>query len=233
MLPLVIAIAQLATAEAVPKVPAVDGVARLREAIAASVRERMGANTEVIVNAVETLTDGDSDWAIVRPAPDTRLGPRMRFLLLTRRGIDGATRLLATGTVIADVQVALEHAHARHGLTRGRDIGGDDVTVVRHDIGAAALRRWPTPAEVEGARALRDLPADACIGPGSVVAQPAVRTGQTVVAISRVAGVEATATLVAAASGHEGAVIRVVNPDSRRALRARVVSAGIVEIIHD
>ena len=45
--------------------------------------------------------------------------------------------------------------------------------------------------------------------------------------------VEAAATLVAAGSGSEGDVIRVVNRDSRRALRARVVAPGMGEILHD
>jgi hypothetical protein len=39
--------------------------------------------------------------------------------------------------------------------------------------------------------------------------------------------------MVAADSGNPGSIIRVVNRDTRRALRARIISNEIVEIIHD
>jgi len=48
-----------------------------------------------------------------------------------------------------------------------------------------------------------------------------------------VGGIEAEARMVAADNGDKGSVIRVVNPESRRSIRARVVAAGVVEVIHD
>ncbi len=41
---------------------------------------------------------------------------------------------------------------------------------------------------------------------------------------------EVTATFVAADGGDAGDVIRVVNPDTKRYLRARVVKPGLVEV---
>jgi flagella basal body P-ring formation protein FlgA len=58
-----------------------------------------------------------------------------------------------------------------------------------------------------------------------------VRTGQEVLAISTITGVTASAHMVAAESGDAGSVIRVVNQQSRRALKARIVSSGLVEIL--
>jgi flagella basal body P-ring formation protein FlgA len=62
---------------------------------------------------------------------------------------------------------------------------------------------------------------------------PLVRAGQEVLGIARVGGIEAEARLVAADNGEVGSVIRVVNPQSRRPLKARVIRAGVVEVIHD
>ncbi len=47
----------------------------------------------------------------------------------------------------------------------------------------------------------------------------------------RVGGVELAGSLVAAGNGAADDVIRVVNKDSRRAMRARVVRSGEVEVI--
>ncbi len=80
-------------------------------------------------------------------------------------------------------------------------------------------------------RAARPLAADACLTRTSLVMLPAVQAGQEVDAIARVNGVEAVARLVAAERGQVGSLVRVVNPQSRRSLKARVVAAGVVEVI--
>jgi len=59
-----------------------------------------------------------------------------------------------------------------------------------------------------------------------------VRAGDRVRAVARVGGVEAVVIAIAEQSGSAQQVIRVVNPDSRRAIRARVVAPGEVEVVN-
>jgi flagella basal body P-ring formation protein FlgA len=80
---------------------------------------------------------------------------------------------------------------------------------------------------------LRALAADSCLTRAMVQSTPLVRSGDAVTVVARSAGVEVSARMVAASSGDLGAVIRVVNQQSRRAVSARVVAAGVVETIHD
>jgi len=102
---------------------------------------------------------------------------------------------------------------------------------VAHEVASGPLRAWPGAASVVGGKVLRALATGACVSRNAVQAVLAVRTGQEVTAVTRLDGVEATAVMVAAGSGDAGTVIRVVNRQSRRALKARVVSAGLVEIV--
>ena len=85
--------------------------------------------------------------------------------------------------------------------------------------------------QILGARVLRLVAADACIDGTAVALLHAVRSGQSVTAISRFAGGEVSAMVVASEHGDPGRVIQVVNPQTRRALKARVLSAGVVEIL--
>jgi flagella basal body P-ring formation protein FlgA len=205
---------------------------RLAGKIAQAIRSRVGAHAGVIVRSVEILNPDAGLIEDVRPVANVRVGERMRFIGLGRAP-SGPDRLIPVSDVVADVVLTLEHAHASRPIARGSLLGDADTVAAEHDLQGATLRPWPRLTAVSGAKALRDLPADACLGPGSVVLKPAVQSGQDVRAIARVAGVEAVATLVAAANGTEGDVIRVVNRDSRRALKARVVAPGVVEILHD
>ena len=225
--------AQLAAGVAPPvERPAAALDDRLTGRIVAAVRARVGAHAEVIVESVENLNPAVTAIEDVRPAANARLGGRMRFLTLAKAQ-SGPSRLVPVGEIVASVRVVVEHTHATRGLTRGALLGESDVTAATHELSGVTLRPWPRARAFVGGRTTRDLPADACLEPGAVVLKPAVQSGQDVQAIARAAGVEATATLTATASGAEGAVIRVVNRESRRALRARVIGPGMVEILHD
>ena len=201
---------------------------RVSGAIAAAVRQRMGAGTEVIVESVEifTLVDIASAGRIdVVPDPAAHFGGAVRFTLT----VDGAR----TGHADAQLQVSIEHARAVRFVPKGATLTADDVEDVRDDVVSGPLRPSPHAVEVIGGRALRDLVPGHNIPPTAVAVPPAVRSGQTVTAVSRAFGVEVAATMVAAQSGNAGSVIRVVNRTTRKALRARIVSSEMVEIIHD
>ena len=98
-------------------------------------------------------------------------------------------------------------------------------------VDGAPLRRLPTTADVTGSRTFRPVAAGEAIVASALVGVPVVKAGDRVRAVARAAGIEVSMVAVAEQSGMPDQVIRVVNPDSRRAVRARVVSAGEVEVV--
>jgi flagella basal body P-ring formation protein FlgA len=198
---------------------------RVSAALVAAVRHRMGADAEVIVESLEIFTSGEMATVDAVPDPNARLGGVVRFTLT----VEGRR----AGHADARLRVAVRHARAPRFVPRGATLGAADVEDVRSDVIDGPLRALPTASDVSGCRVLRDIQAGAAIGAASVMAKLAVRTGQTVTAVTRAFGIEASASMVAADSGNPGSIIRVVNRETRRALRARIVSNEVVEIIHD
>jgi flagella basal body P-ring formation protein FlgA len=201
---------------------------RVLDAIAAAVRQRMAGDAEVIVESAEIfIPAGTPADARIQAAPDpaARLGGLVRFALI----VDG----VRSGRADARLHVNVAQARATRAIVRGETLNAADVEDARGEIADGPLRRRPRAAELAGGRALRDLAAGQLVTATAVAVPPAVRTGQTVTAVSRAFGIEASATMVAAESGDAGAVIRVVNRATRRPLRARIVSSELVEIIHD
>jgi flagella basal body P-ring formation protein FlgA len=117
-------------------------------------------------------------------------------------------------------------------VARGAEIVADDLTPVMGDVVGVPVRRLPTAAELTGGRALRDIKAGDVVQAGWVALKPAVHAGDPVTVRARVGDVEVTSVLVASDSGNVGAIVRVMNPDTRRTLRARVVASGIVEVVN-
>ncbi|HWI16429.1 MAG TPA: flagellar basal body P-ring formation chaperone FlgA [Vicinamibacterales bacterium] len=200
---------------------------RVREAITAAVRARMGAGATVSIDTltIESNVDGPAVQAV--PEPGSKLGRAIRFIL---RSSDMRAR---TGSATALVRVSVGHAHTTRALERGVAIADGDIVPASHDIAGAVLRPLPTLRDAAQARTVRPLAAGACITAPAIAALPAVRGGQEVVAVVRFGGVEARTIVTASQSGEAGSIIRVVNRQSQRPLKARVVSEGLVEIIHD
>jgi flagella basal body P-ring formation protein FlgA len=204
---------------------------QVRAAIAAAVRQRMGGDIDVAVDhLVVQIAPGSAVLEAV-PEPTARLEGTIRFILRWAGTERSGARVIRAGAATATVRVTVAHAHAATLISRGADVAQDEVVAARHDIAAGPLRPWPTVADVVGSKAIRDLAPDACIVRGAIAARPDVRTGDDVLAISTITGVVASAQMVAAESGDTGSVIRVVNQQSRRALKARIVSPGLVEIL--
>ncbi len=198
-----------------------------REAIAAAVRDRMGAGAEVTID--ELTVDGAIEGPVLAtPEPGSRLDRAMRFMLRPVANPRGRSHWAT-----AVVRVAVMQAHANRHLDRGVEISASDLTASSHVITTGVLRALPTVEAAANARSLRPLVEGACITASAVAALPAVRGGHDVVAITRIGEVEARATVTAAENGDAGAVIRVVNRQTQRPLKARVLSKGIVEIVHD
>lgn len=218
-------IALLAVAPAVHASPEAHDI---DAAILGALERRLGPGAEVTLEAVRVVRPPEGPVIDAQIAPGARMGRPLQVRLGTAAS---GGRVSWTGTADVRARIVVSHAHAAHTLTRGTELMPEDVAAVQHEIGEGPLAKWPTAEELVNGTLVRNLAAGACIGRTSVVIPPAVRNGQIVIATARVDGVEATARLVAAGSGEPGAIIRVVNQDSRRVMRARIVAAGIVEIV--
>lgn len=203
-----------------------DGV---RTAIAAAVRARMGSDAVVVVSDLAVSNGATVSFLEAIPSPEARLGGRMSFRLVGSDG--GGERTRAVGTASARVRVDVEHVRARALLTRGTVVEDGAVETSHDPLVNLPLRRLPRMREIAGSRILEHVAPGEVLTRTSVALRPAVKSGQVVKAVAHVGLVEVAAALVAAQDGAPGAIIRVVNKDSRRELRARVVEPGIVEVL--
>jgi flagella basal body P-ring formation protein FlgA len=173
------------------------------------------------------------DFALVAiPEPGARLARPTRITLqwVGRPGRPTQPPLTA-GYAIASVFVAVEHARTARSVGRGESFGEADLVASGTEVGAVLLQRLPRLSDAAGARALRDLMADEVLTRSAVAARPMVQSGDVVAVRAAADGVTVQGQAVAQQSGEEGDVIRVVNRDSRRALKVRVVGPGRVEVV--
>lgn len=205
-----------------------DSDARVREAIALAMRDRFGAAAIVTIDALTIDRDIDATRLQALPDPDSKLGRAIRFTLRS-----SGERRVATGSATARVHVSVPHAHPARPVDRGDELTPADLVEVTHEISGGALRALPSLTVAAHSRVLKPIAPDACVTASAIAALPAVRGGREVAAVVRIDGVEARTVVTASQNGDAGDVIRVVNRQSRRALKARVLSPDLVEIIHD
>jgi flagella basal body P-ring formation protein FlgA len=198
-------------------------------AITAAVQARMGDDAAVTVVGLEVSDLRPLSLLRAVPEPNARIGERMHFRLVGSEARGG--RAQAAGRAAAFVRVDVEHVRVRTLVERGRELQDRDVEASREDLGSLPLRRLPRQREVTGARALVNLAPGEVVTSPAVSSRPAVKSGQVVRAVARIGELEVSAALTAVQDGVEGAVIRVVNKESRRELRARVVEPGVVEVM--
>jgi flagella basal body P-ring formation protein FlgA len=202
--------------------------AALTNAIEAAVRARVGNQSAVTVTnitGVRLLHDAPSLVAV--PDPSARVGAPIRFVLAA--GDAGArTRI---GEVTATIQVSAPAVRARKAIARGERLDDDAVTVVATDLNGQALRPLLSLDDARGARTTHDLVEGALITRQDIVPEPVVKSGDVVRARVRMGEVELIGSGVAAENGLKDDVIRVVNPDSHHAFRARVTGSGEVEVV--
>lgn len=203
-------------------------------AIVAAVQARMGTDADVLVDAVRDVTMTGGPLVDAVPAPGATIGGATRFVLRGAGATSGdRSRLLPLGYATVTLRVVVAHAHSARAVRRGAAFAAADLTPVRHVFAAGPLKRLPTTDDALHGRALRDLPAGACLTPQTFAPTPAVRAGADVEAVMRSGGIEVRAALVAVDSGEPGNTVRVVNPQSRKTFRARVVARDVVEISHE
>lgn len=221
----------LAGSLAVPAAATSADEAVVRAAIEAAIRARLGAEALIDIDTVQVSWIREAASVEATPDVGARLGAPLRFTLRTTEPGAAGPRVVVAGSAVVQGRVRMPHVHARRILTPGTVLSEADLHSVTHDLAALPLKALPDLSTLVGGRVLRMVAADACIDGTAVASLHAVRSGQSVTAISRFAGGEVSATVVASEHGDPGRVIQVVNPQTRRALKARVLSAGVVEIL--
>lgn len=221
--------ASSAASEVRPKATSAAVADPVAEAIVHVVRARMGED------AVVTVTDLSISGRILEPpfaavpAPGARTGGAIRFQIV---GSDRG-RVRGLGWATASVQVAVEHVRARQLVAKGHTLSDEDLDVTDAAVAGVPLRWLPRLRDVRGARVLTSLAPGVVLTKSAVASRPAVRSGETVRATARIGAVQVEAHLVAVQDGDPGATVRVVNRESRRELRARVIEHGLVEVVDE
>ena len=204
---------------------------REAEALAAArraVREAFGSGAEASLSQpVLTLAQEASPIATAVPEPSSRTGGPVRFVLYSAG--DTPSRL---GRLTVRVDVRAPHLRVRERVTARAVIGEADVEARTGDIGRQPFTPLPGSGEVVGASARRSLMAGEVVTPAALVVRALVASGDEVVTVARDGGLEVRGRAIAAQAGGLGDTIIVVNPDSRRRLRGRVVGEDVVEVLH-
>jgi flagellar basal body P-ring formation protein FlgA len=178
------------------------------------------------------LTSEEPGSLVATPDPLARIGRPTRFIIAAE-GTGPRGHVVRLGEASAVIHVLGESVRARRPIAAGRTLAAGDLEVVTGPMEGLPLRRVPSMPELIGARLTRRLAAGAPIAADAVAVAPMVRAGDAVRVSVRQQGVEAATTAVAAESAGIDRVIRVVNPNSRRVLRARVIAAGEVEVVDE
>jgi flagella basal body P-ring formation protein FlgA len=208
-------------------------VDRARLAIVEAVQDRMGPEVRVELDQLTCRLGSDAGGPLVAtPNPAGRTGQAIRFSIAAASG-DAIYGAAGPGEATAVVHVSGAHVRARRGIEAGRRLVADDLEAIDGAIEGVPLRHLPTLAQTVGARLIRAVREGEPLGDGAVVAEPVIRAGERVRVTARARGIEVEAVAVAEQSGRPDQIIRVVNADSRRAIRVRVVSAGQVEVLGD
>jgi flagella basal body P-ring formation protein FlgA len=207
-----------------------EAVERVRAAIADAVHQRMG-ETAVVTIDVQSI-DGalGTGPLLATPEPGARTG---RVIVFALSGQAVGRSLRRIGSATAQLTVVAPHAVAQRALSRGTILAAADIADGAGPVVDVPLRALVLPDALSGARLTRDVASGAVLSGDVVQPVPLVRSGDVVVVRTRINGIEAEGRAIASQNGVAGEVIRLVNPDSRRTLRGRVVSAGEVEVIHE
>lgn len=218
----------VATAGASAAAPSADGP--VEEAIRRAVIGRMGPAFTVRIADLSARMSEIALQLEARPVPGVRLGQIARFALFDASGARPAPRV---GDAVATVFVSGPAVETVRAVERGEVLKPDDLTTASGEITGVLLSPLPTMAEVTGAETLRDIAAGETLTAALVRVPPAVVSGQMVTVVARIGGVSVESRAIAAQRGVLGQIIRLVNPDSRRRLRGKVVGHGRVEVLDE
>lgn len=200
-------------------------------AIERAVHARVGRDARVEVSDVAVRPALlESATLAATPDPAARVGGPVRFVLTA--AAPGRPRA-RVGEATASIRVTAPAVRVTRPVARGALLESGDVQAVSDDLTGRPFRALPGMGEVVGSRARRDLETGVLVMRADIAAEPLIRAGQVVRALVHVADVEVVGQLVAVDKGMvKGDLIRVVNPDTHHALRARVIGNGEVEVVN-
>jgi flagella basal body P-ring formation protein FlgA len=205
----------------------------VRDAIVAAVKARMGTAAsvsvgEMRVRVLETIDGMAVARMVAVPDAGARVGGFVRFLLY-----EDAKHERRAGSVDADVHVTAPHLRARRAIAHRTTLEPADLERVTADVGRMPLEALPDERLLAGARVTRPIAEGRPVVASMVASTQLVKSGDEVRTIVRIGALEARGSAVAAQSGSLGEEIRVVNVESKRALKVRVTGEGEVEVIHE
>lgn len=202
----------------------------VRAAIVEAVRARVGSGAEVRIEDLTIRARGERAGTLVAtPEPGMRLGRPGRFSLAFRDARGAAA--WPAGYAVATVLAVAPCVRVARPVLSGATLSGDDLLEERSELGEVALQRLPLAADAVGARARRGLVPGELLLSALFSTRRLVQSGDTVRIRFTAESVVAESPGVAAQSGGAGDAIRVVNPTSRKALTARIVGPGEVEVV--
>ena len=195
---------------------------RVEQAIVNAVRARLGEAAEVSVAIGQVrLIDGEYDELEARPT---------RFTLYqTSSNLSGGS--VRVGYAVAEAHAVTEHVRTARPINRGTTLTDDDLVALDGDLGAVLMRPLPTHQSLVGAIASRDLRSGTLVTSTVVALPKLVRARESVVVRVQVGSVIASGHATATENGELGDVISLLNEQSGRRLRGRVVAPGEVEVV--
>ncbi len=204
--------------------------AAVRAAVQTAVERRLGGAVVVTLEDFTcSLTSDVQEALVATPNQLGRTARSFRFAIATATGPRGHG--VRVGEASAIVHVSGAHVRAVGSFSAGRILTAGDLETASGPIDGVPLRRIPLLHELIGGRLMRPLVAGDPITLGAVAMVPAVHAGDMVRVRVHQGDVDATMTVVAGQTADIDQIIRVVNPSSRHALRARVVAPGQVEVV--
>jgi flagella basal body P-ring formation protein FlgA len=195
----------------------------------AAVREAFGGEADVTLSQPVLSLAGDAG-VVTRavPEPASRTAGPVRFVLYA--SIDGTERRV--GRLTARVDVAATHVRVSQPVAARAAIAAQSVEVLRGDIGRQALGVLPAIGAVTGAITRKALVPGEVVTQVVIVSRALVSSGDEVITVARLGALEVRGRAIAAQSGGLGETVIVVNPDSRKRLRGRIVGSAVVEVLH-
>ena len=201
---------------------------RVEQAIVAAVQSRVGGTFAVQLEALTIdAPDEASGEVLVAMPPDARFGERVRVVLRMPRADGQATR---AGTAEVTVRATRATWVATRALARNDELGPGNAD--RRPQALDGLRIQELPADVRGMKVTRDVVPGQVLLPHMLQSVSLVKRGDQVSVAVRIGELVVSTLGVANADGRLGQAVKVTNSDTGKAIVARVVGRGAVEVRH-
>lgn len=202
--------------------------ARVEQAILAAVQARMGERLAVqVTDLVVDVPDAASGEVIAILAQDARFGTRTHVVLRMLRADGQATRAGSAEVVVGATRLTWVASRA---MARQQEVGEGDVEQREQSLDGLWVKGLP--ADVRGMKVTREVAPGQILLPHMLEPVALVKRGDQVAIAVRVGGLQVSTLGVAASDGRLGQAITVTNSDSGKAIVARVVGRGAVEVRH-